>query len=153
MSDNNHYGGAHLLLAFIAGGVAGAAVALLAPEQVLWMRPGLEPAFAVTMLCVGTLVRPEQVRAFLAAPLCALAGLIGQYTIMPLCAWAVSLAFSDPVLRTGIVHPVHPAGLFILVAILLFGGASIKPFIAVLLVGSLLSSLGVPFLTHLFASL
>ena len=83
--------------------LAGAAVALLAPERVLWMRPGLEPAFAVTMLCVGTLVRPEQVRAFMAAPLRALAGLVGQYTIMPLCAWAVSLAFSDPVLRTGIV--------------------------------------------------
>lgn len=83
--------------------VAGAAVALLAPERVLWMRPGLQPAFAVTMLFVGTLVRPEQVRAFLAAPLRALSGLVGQYTIMPLCAWAISLAFSDPVLRTGIV--------------------------------------------------
>jgi len=83
--------------------LAGAAVALLAPERVLWMRPGLEPAFAVTMLSVGTLVRPEQVRAFMAAPLRALFGVVGQYTIMPLCAWAVSLAFADPVLRTGIV--------------------------------------------------
>jgi BASS family bile acid:Na+ symporter len=83
--------------------LAGAALALLAPEPVLWMRPGLQPAFAVTMLCVGTLVRPEQVRAFVEAPLRPLAGLLGQYTIMPLCAWAVSLAFSDPVLRTGIV--------------------------------------------------
>jgi BASS family bile acid:Na+ symporter len=83
--------------------LAGAAVAFLAPDYVLWMRPGLEPAFAVTMLCVGTLVRPEQVRAFLEAPLRALAGLACQYTIMPLCAWAVSLGFSDPVLRTGIV--------------------------------------------------
>jgi BASS family bile acid:Na+ symporter len=55
------------------------------------------------MLCVGTLVRPEQVRAFLAAPFRPLSGLACQYTIMPLCAWAVSLAFSDPVLRTGIV--------------------------------------------------
>ena len=83
--------------------LAGAALALLAPERLLWMRPGLEPAFAVTMLCVGTLVRPEQVRAFMAAPLRALSGVVGQYTIMPLCAWAVSLAFTDPVLRTGIV--------------------------------------------------
>ena len=33
MSDNNHYGGAHLLLAFIAGGIAGAAVALLSAPQ------------------------------------------------------------------------------------------------------------------------
>ena len=83
--------------------LAGAGVAFLAPDSVLWMRPGLEPAFAVTMLCVGTLVRPEQVRAFMEAPLRALSGLAAQYTIMPLCAWAVSLAFSDPVIRTGIV--------------------------------------------------
>ena len=88
-----------ILLAILAG----AAVALLAPEPVLWMRPALEPAFAVTMLCVGTLVRPEQIRAFLEAPLRPLSGLACQYTIMPLCAWAVSLAFADPVLRTGIV--------------------------------------------------
>jgi gas vesicle protein len=33
MRDNNCYSGAHLLLAFIAGGIAGAAVALLAAPQ------------------------------------------------------------------------------------------------------------------------
>ena len=33
MRDDNCYGGAHLLLAFIAGGIAGAAVALLAAPQ------------------------------------------------------------------------------------------------------------------------
>jgi BASS family bile acid:Na+ symporter len=43
------------------------------------------------------------VRAFAQAPTRALSGLISQYTIMPLAAWGVSLAFSDPLLRTGIV--------------------------------------------------
>ena len=33
MRDDNCYGGAHLLLAFLAGGVAGAAVALLSAPQ------------------------------------------------------------------------------------------------------------------------
>jgi gas vesicle protein len=33
MTDNNSYSGAHLLLAFIVGGIAGAAVALLAAPQ------------------------------------------------------------------------------------------------------------------------
>jgi BASS family bile acid:Na+ symporter len=55
------------------------------------------------MFFVGTLVRPDQVRVFLAAPLRPLSGLVGQYTIMPICAWLVSLGFADPVLRTGIV--------------------------------------------------
>jgi BASS family bile acid:Na+ symporter len=83
--------------------VAGAVFAFAVPEGVLWMRPALQPAFAVTMFFVGTLVRPEQVRSFLEAPTRVVSGLIGQYTIMPLCAWGISLAFSDPLVRTGIV--------------------------------------------------
>lgn len=75
----------------------------LAPHAVLWMRPALQPAFALTMLAVGTLVRPEQVRAFARAPLRPLTGLAGQYTIMPLTAGAISLLFDDPQVRTGIV--------------------------------------------------
>lgn len=81
----------------------GAAVAFFEPGLVLWARPALQPAFAVTMFFVGTLVRREQVRAFAAAPLRALSGLAAQYTIMPLCAAAISLFFEDPLLRTGIV--------------------------------------------------
>ncbi len=67
------------------------------------MRDGLRPAFAVTMFFVGTLVRPSEVRIFLAAPHRALIGLLGQYTIMPLCAYCVSLFFEDPAVRAGIV--------------------------------------------------
>lgn len=87
----------------LIGIAAGAALAFYAPAQVLWLRPGLQPAFAVTMFFVGTLVRPDQVRTFVAAPLRPLLGLLGQYLIMPLCAWAISRSFSDPTLRTGIV--------------------------------------------------
>jgi BASS family bile acid:Na+ symporter len=90
-------------VAILIGILLGAVVALRAPETVLWMRPALQPAFAVTMFFVGTLVRPEQVRAFLEAPWRALIGLAGQYTIMPLCAWAAASPFEDPAVRTGIV--------------------------------------------------
>lgn len=83
--------------------VMGAAIAFLAPQSVLWMRPALQPAFALTMLAVGTLVRPEQVRTFARTPLRPLAGLAGQYTIMPLTAAGISLLFDDPQVRTGIV--------------------------------------------------
>ena len=75
----------------------------LAPHAVLWMRPALQPAFALTMLAVGTLVRPEQVRAFARAPLRPLMGLAAQYAIMPLVAGGISLLFADPLVRTGIV--------------------------------------------------
>lgn len=87
----------------LAGILLGAALAFAAPHTVLWMQPALQPAFAVTMLFVGTLVRPDELRAFAAAPLRPLSGLLAQYTIMPLCAAAVSLAFDDPLVRTGIV--------------------------------------------------
>ncbi len=83
--------------------LAGAAIAFFLPESVLWMRGGLKPAFAVTMFFVGTLVRPSEVRLFLAAPHRALTGLLGQYTIMPLCAFIASLFFEDPAVRAGIV--------------------------------------------------
>jgi BASS family bile acid:Na+ symporter len=83
--------------------VVGATIAFLAPDSVLWMKPALQPAFALTMLAVGTLVRPEQVRVFTRTPLRPLAGLAGQYTIMPLTAAGISLLFDDPQVRTGIV--------------------------------------------------
>lgn len=90
-------------MAVLIAVLLGAAVAFLAPQVVLWMRPALQPAFALTMLAVGTLVRPEQVQVFTRAPLRPLAGLAGQYTIMPLTAGAISLLFEDPMVRTGIV--------------------------------------------------
>jgi BASS family bile acid:Na+ symporter len=90
-------------LLILVGILLGAALAFFFPDSVLWMREGLRPAFAVTMFFVGSMVHPDEVRAFLKAPQRALSGLLCQYTIMPLCAFAVSLLFDDPVLRTGII--------------------------------------------------
>ena len=87
----------------LLGILLGAGVALAAPGPFLWLGPALQPAFCVTMFFVGSLVRPEQVRAFLDAPWRAATGLAVQYTVMPLLAFAVSLLFDDPLLRTGIV--------------------------------------------------
>jgi len=87
----------------LAGILVGGAIALFAPAAVLWLRPALEPAFAATMFFVGTLVLPEQVRAFAGAPARALTGLLCQYTIMPLCAAGVALFFPDPQVKAGIV--------------------------------------------------
>jgi BASS family bile acid:Na+ symporter len=83
--------------------VAGAALAFWFPEAVLWIAPALGPAFAVTMLMVGTLVRAEQLGAFRATPSRPFVGLAAQYTIMPLLAFAASFLVDDPVQRTGIV--------------------------------------------------
>ena len=87
----------------LIGLLTGAALAFAWPEWFLWMRPILQPGFAVTMLLVGSMVRPEQVRVFARRPTRTLVGFAVQYTVMPLTAWAISLAFDDPVLQIGIV--------------------------------------------------
>ena len=87
----------------LIGILTGATVAFAWPEWFLWMRPILQPGFAVTMLLVGSLVRPEQVRTFARRPTRTLVGFAVQYTVMPVTAWAISLAFDDPILRIGIV--------------------------------------------------
>jgi BASS family bile acid:Na+ symporter len=90
-------------LLILAGMLLGGALAFLLPASVLWMRPALQPAFAVTMFFVGTLVLPDQLRAFAAAPLRVVTGLVSQYTIMPLCAAAVASFFTAADVRAGIV--------------------------------------------------
>ncbi len=87
----------------LAGLLAGSLLAFYYPDPFTALKPMLKPAFAVTMLFVGTLVRREQARAFIAAPSRPLIGLAAQYTIMPLSAWAVSQFYDDPQLRAGIV--------------------------------------------------
>ncbi len=90
-------------MGIVVGIAMGTALAFLAPELVLPVRPALEPAFGVTMFLVGTLVRPEQLDSFFRSPGRALSGLVAQYTIMPLAAFAFSRFFDDPALRTGVV--------------------------------------------------
>ena len=80
-----------------------AAVALFLPGAVLRLQPALAPAFALTMVLVGSLVRVEHRESFRRAPLRPILGLLCQYTVMPLTAWLISLAFQEPALRIGIV--------------------------------------------------
>ncbi len=87
----------------LIGILFGTALALAFPGPVLWLRPILQPGFAATMFFVGTLVRPEQVRVFRRNPARTLAGLLVQYTVMPLTAWAISFAFDDPMVRVGVI--------------------------------------------------
>ncbi len=80
-----------------------AAAALFLPEPVLRLQPLLAPAFALTMVLIGSLVRAEHRESFRRAPLRPILGLVCQYTVMPLTAWLISLAFQEPALRIGIV--------------------------------------------------
>ncbi len=87
----------------LIGILFGTALALAFPGPVLWLRPILQPGFAATMFFVGTLVRPEQVRVFRRNRARTLLGLLVQYTVMPLTAWAISCAFDEPMVRVGVI--------------------------------------------------
>ncbi len=80
-----------------------AVAALFLPGAVLRLQPALAPAFVLTMVLVGSLVRAEHRESFRRAPLRPILGLLCQYTVMPLTAWLISLAFQEPALRIGIV--------------------------------------------------
>ena len=81
----------------------GTILAMLFPNFFLWMAPAKQPGFALTMLFVGTLVQPEQVKTFFRSPSRPLIGLGIQYTVMPLMAWIISQLFNDPMLQLGII--------------------------------------------------
>lgn len=87
----------------LAAMIFGTWLALSFPNEIGGLAPGLQPAFAVTMLAVGLMVEPDDLRTSLRAPGRPLIGLLTQYTVMPLLAYVVSLGFDDPALRVGIV--------------------------------------------------
>ena len=89
-----------ILLLLMFGGTV---LALRFSEAFLWMKPGLKPAFAITMLFVGTLVKENEIREFKRAPIRPIVGLLGQYTIMPVLGLMASLFFDDPTLKAGII--------------------------------------------------
>ncbi len=81
----------------------GVLLAMLFPVALGSLAPALKPAFFVTMFSVGLMVEPGDLKASLRAPTRPLLGLLTQYTVMPLLAFAVSLGFEDPTLRVGVV--------------------------------------------------
>lgn len=66
------------------------------PGPVLWLRPGLDHFFALTMFGIGAALRPADFVNIVLAPGAVAVGSAAQFTIMPFSAWAISRLLGLP---------------------------------------------------------
>jgi len=73
------------------------AVALFLPESFIWIETKtINPMLGVIMFGMGLTLSPKDFKIVLSRPKDILVGCLAQFTIMPLLAWLLTLAFSLP---------------------------------------------------------
>ncbi len=73
------------------------AVALFLPESFIWIETKtINPMLGVIMFGMGLTLSPKDFKIVLSRPKDILIGCLAQFTIMPLLAWLLTLAFSLP---------------------------------------------------------
>lgn len=83
----------------------------------------LSPAFAITMLFLGTLIEPEHLKALPRKSPWVVLGLLLQYTLMPLSGFLVSFLFQEEQLKLGtLLVGVMPGAMASNVVTVLMGG-------------------------------
>ena len=74
-----------------------AAVAMFLPESFIWIdTKTINPLLGVIMFGMGLTLSPNDFKIVLSRPKDILIGCLAQFTIMPLLAWLLTLAFSLP---------------------------------------------------------
>lgn len=74
-----------------------AAVAMFLPESFIWIdTKTINPLLGVIMFGMGLTLSPKDFKIVLSRPKDILVGCLAQFTIMPLLAWLLTLAFSLP---------------------------------------------------------
>ena len=73
------------------------AVAMFVPESFIWIETKtINPMLGVIMFGMGLTLSPKDFKIVLSRPKDILIGCLAQFTIMPLLAWLLTLAFSLP---------------------------------------------------------
>jgi bile acid:Na+ symporter, BASS family len=84
--------------------LAGALLALVQPAWFAWFRPWIVWGLAIIMLGMGLTLSLEQFRQVLRLPRAVLAGLGGQFLIMPLLGWIIALVMQlETTLAVGLI--------------------------------------------------
>lgn len=85
--------------------LATAALALVFPEPLQGIRPTvINPMLGIVMLGMGMTLRLQDLRILASRPRLILAGMLAQYTAMPLLAWLLCRAFNlDEALAIGVI--------------------------------------------------
>ena len=74
-----------------------AAISMLAPASLAWIETkAINPLLGVIMFGMGLTLSPKDFKIVLSRPKDILVGCLAQFTIMPLLAWLLTLAFSLP---------------------------------------------------------
>jgi len=71
-------------------------IAFFVPAPFVAMRPAMSWFFALTMFGIGAVLQVDDFKRIAAKPIIVLIGVCGQFTLMPLGAFALSRAFSLP---------------------------------------------------------
>jgi BASS family bile acid:Na+ symporter len=118
----------------------------VAPGWWLW---GL---ITLTMFCLGTLVRPNELGPLKSKPWWVVLGVVTQIVAMPLAAWVVTkLIPMDPELATGVILVGCVPGAMASNVLTHTARGSVAYSVSLTTVATLLSPLSVPFVLSLFA--
>ncbi len=128
----------------------GAIAAYLYPPLFVWLKPTLGWLIGITMLALGSVLRPEELIETLRRPQRLGAGLVTQYTVMPLLGFLVArfAGLPDAIAVGFIIVACAPGAMASNVIVYLAGGA-VAFSIALTTLATLLSPLVTPALVEL----
>lgn len=146
------------LFRLIANGLApltllGALVAYFLPETFVWIKPWFQWLFAATMLALGVVLHPEDLRDTLTRPKAIGLGVLTQYTIMPALGFAAALLSGlPPELALGFIIVACAPGAMASNVIVYLAGGAVAFSIALTTVATVLSPMLTPALVKWLGS-
>ncbi|MFO7593750.1 MAG: bile acid:sodium symporter family protein [Pseudomonadota bacterium] len=146
------------LFRLIANGLApltllGAVIAYLEPAAFIWLKPWFQWLFAATMLALGVVLQPEELRDTLTRPKAIGLGVLTQYTLMPALGFAAALLSGlPPELALGFIIVACAPGAMASNVIVYLAGGAVAYSIALTTVATFLSPLLTPTLVKWLGS-
>lgn len=147
-----------LIFRLIANGLApltllGAVIAYLEPATFIWLKPWFQWLFAATMLALGVVLHPEDLRDTLTRPKAIGLGVLTQYTLMPALGFAAALTSGlPPALALGFIIVACAPGAMASNVIVYLAGGAVAYSIALTTVATFLSPMLTPALVKWLGS-
>ena len=128
----------------------GAIIAYIHPPLFVWLKPWLGWLIAITMLALGTVLHPEELGETLSRPKRLGAGLLTQYTVMPLLGFLVArLAGLPDAIAVGFIIVACAPGAMASNVIVYLAGGALGFSIALTTLATLISPVATPLLVEL----
>lgn len=126
--------------------------AFFAPSGFAWATNYTSWFLGAAMFGMGLTIKAEDFKAVFARPREIIMGCVAQYTIMPLTAWALSMAFKlPPDLAVGVILVGCCPGGTASNVITYIAGGDVSLSVGMTIVSTLLAPLMTPFLTYILA--